>query len=78
MLEYCSVSLSYLYLWCVFSCGLLFFLKGYIFHQFNDYWIREKPESVMAFPSVKDQFAANLKTKLSNTPPTLMRIINRK
>ena len=79
MLEYCFVSQYLLPLVC--ACSVVVFCSSsqatYTFNKFNIFWVKEKPDNVMAFPSVKDQFAANLKTKLSNTPPTLMRIINR-
>ena len=51
-------------------------LLGYTFYQFNTHWVKAKPANVMAFPAVKDRFAAILKEELTRTPPTLMKIIS--
>ena len=47
---------------------------GYVFHRFNGYWVEECPENVMAFPTVRDQFAAQLRNEISLETPTVMMI----
>lgn len=46
--------------------------SGYVFHRFNGHWVEEQPENVMAFPAVKDQFAAQLRAEITSETPTVM------
>ena len=53
---------------------LIFFLfPGYLFFEFSAFWIKEEPESVMIFNEVRDKFADNIDTLLSD-PNTVLEL----
>ena len=39
---------------------------GYLFFEFNKFWIAEKPRDVMDFSRIRDKFQENLTVKLQD------------
>ena len=38
---------------------------GYLIVEFDAYWMKSKPENVMAFPTVRDAFSEELRAQLA-------------
>ena len=55
-----------------YLCSILIFYHllflGYITYNFNQFWFDSKPDNVMSFPRIKDQFSTELKKELCERP----------
>ena len=46
--------------------------SGYLFYQFDQFWEQKKPENVMAFVPIKEEFRKLYEEQLAQTPPTII------
>jgi hypothetical protein len=66
---------SYLYTTCTDwppATEELMEMYCYLFYQFDQFWEQKKPENVMAFVPIKEEFKKLYEEQLAQTPPTII------